>query len=334
MGNADPSTDAVFAGKNCLVTGGLGFIGSNVARRLRTAGAAVRIVDALIDGHGGDRRNVSVDGFDVVVADIGDAVVGDVLEGVDYVFNLAGQVSHQSSMRDPGKDLALNAMSHSSFLQMLRAIVPAARVVHASTRQVYGKPLRTPVDESHPANPIDVNGVAKLAGEQLHMVYAHAYDMSISSLRITNTYGPRQRLSSNELGFLPVFIRKALRNETIEIYGDGSQRRDCLFVDDVVDAFFAATRGNASGRVFNVGHDQDFSLAEIAQVIIRRSGSTGGMRLIPWPSEQQRIDIGSFRSDSSLIAAELGWKAHTDLVDGIDETLAFYREHSWFLSSI
>lgn len=334
MGTADTPTDAAFSGKNCLVTGGLGFIGSNVAHRLRAAGASVRIVDALVEGHGGDRRNVTGTGFEILVADIADDVVAGALDGVDYVFNLAGQVSHQSSMRDPGKDLAVNTVSHSRFLEMLRAVAPSARVVHASTRQVYGRPLRTPVDETHPANPVDVNGVAKLAGEQLHMVYAHAYDMAISSLRITNTFGPRQRLSSNELGFLPVFIRKALNNETIEIYGDGAQRRDCLFVDDVVDALFEATRDNAAGRVFNVGHDQDYSLAELARVIILRSGSTGGMRLIPWPAEQRRIDIGSFRSDSSLIASELGWKPHTNLVDGVDETLAFYRENSWYLSSI
>jgi len=342
---ADLSTDDTFAGAKCLVTGGLGFIGSNVVRRLTAAGAAVVVVDALVDGHGGDRRNLDAFGVDlgshafvravtVIEADIGDDIVATALDGVDVVFNLAGQVNHQASMRDPETDLATNTISHSRFLEMLRHVNPNAKVVHASTRQVYGKPLRTPVDETHPANPVDVNGVAKLAGEQLHMVYAHAHDMQISSLRITNTYGPRQRLSSNELGFLPVFFRKALLNQTIDIYGDGTQRRDCLFVDDVVDALFAACGSNAAGRVFNVGHDQHHSLAEIAELIIRRSGSTAGMRLIPWPGDQQRIDIGSFRSDSSLIAFELGWKAHTNLVDGVDETLEFYRKHSWYQSSI
>jgi UDP-glucose 4-epimerase len=335
--NASQLPDSGFSGALVVVTGGLGFIGSNTVRRLHDAGATVRVVDSLVEGHGGDRRNLAgLSGLDieVLVADIGDEAVGDYLEGVDVIFNLAGQVSHQASMRDPAKDMALNAMSHCRLLETLRRVNRRARVVHASTRQVYGRALRLPVDESHPANPIDVNGVAKLAGEQLHMVYAHAYEMALSSLRLTNVYGPRQHLLSDELGFLPVFFRRALTNQPIEIFGDGEQRRDCLFVDDVVDALFHATSDAAAGRVYNVGHDQDYSLAELAEIIVRRSASTGGLRLTPWPPEHQRIDIGSFRSDSSLIAAELGWKAQTNLVDGVDQTIEFYRANPWYLSSI
>ncbi len=318
----------------CLVTGGLGFIGSNLVHRLIAEGATVRVVDALVADHGGDRRNLAVTQVEPLIAEIGDPAVGDLLRGADMVFNFAGQVSHTSSMTDPERDLHLNAVTHSRFLELLRRAAPKARVVHASTRQVYGRAIRLPVDETHPANPVDVNGVAKLAGEQLHMVYARAYDMAITSLRLTNVYGPRQRLSSDELGFLPVFIRLALTGGMIKLFGDGSQRRDCLHVDDVVDAALAVAVDPAGiGRVYNVGHDVDHSLAEIANMLIQLTDKNCTVSVTPWPEHHERIDIGSFQSDSGLIAAEIGWKASTDLRDGLRSTLAFYREYPWYLSS-
>ena len=332
-----PSDDQLpcpdFGGARCVVTGGLGFIGSNVAHRLVRDGASVVVVDALVPRHGGNRRNI--DGIDpaVVQADIGDPAVGDVLVDADFVFNLAGQVSHSASMSDPLNDLELNSMSHARFLELLRAARPSARVVHASTRQVYGRALRLPVDEDHPANPIDVNGVAKLAGEQMHLVYAHAYDMGITSLRLTNVYGPRQCLTSDELGFLPVFVRRALTGEQIDLYGGGSQRRDCLYVDDVVDAILLATQPDGIGKVFNVGHDVSHSLAEIAKVIVDTAATGSEVALIAWPERDRRIDIGSFMSDSGRIARTLGWKPTTDLAAGVRATLDFYREHPWYLSS-
>ena len=208
---------AAFADRTCVVTGGLGFIGSNLVHRLVRGGARVRVVDALVADHGGDLRNVDGLDIDVEVCDIGDPRMAAVLTDADVVFNLAGQVSHTSSMRDPERDLQLNTITHARMLEMLRKVNPLARVVHTSTRQVYGRALRMPVDESHPTHPVDVNGAAKLAGEQLHLVYAHAYDMPITSLRLTNVYGPRQRLSSDELGFLPVFVsdRAARRDDRV-----------------------------------------------------------------------------------------------------------------------
>ena len=267
----------------CVVTGGLGFIGSNVSHELVRQGATVRIVDALVDGHGGDRRNVEGLPLEIVEAEIGDDIVSDVVSDADIIFNLAGQVSHIASMRDPLRDLHVNAVTHASFLEILHRVNPTVRVVHTSTRQVYGRPLRSPVDELHPTSPMDVNGVSKLAGEQLHLVYHTAYDMPTTSLRLTNVYGPRQRLNSDELGFLPVFIRKALSSEEISIFGDGTQRRDCVYVDDVVEALLAATAPEAVGRVFNVGNVIDHSLAEIASATIEATESTGGLRLVPWP---------------------------------------------------
>ena len=326
-----PGTD--LSSTTCVVTGGLGFIGSNLVHELVARGATVRIIDALVEGHGGNRRNV--DGLDVeiVEAEIGDAAVSDVVADADVVFNLAGQVSHLASMRDPLRDLHVNTVTHASFLEILRQVNPGVRVVHTSTRQVYGRPLRSPVDELHPTRPVDVNGVAKLAGEQLHLVFHTAHGLATTSLRLTNVYGPRQRLSSDELGFLPVFIRKALLGQEIRIFGDGLQRRDCVYVEDVVEALLAATAPEAVGRIFNVGNVIDHSLAEIASAVIEATGSDGGLRLVPWPQDQQRIDIGSFHTDGSTIAEALGWKATTSLDIGLRATTTFYRENPWYLSS-
>jgi UDP-glucose 4-epimerase len=172
-----------------------------------------------------------------------------------------------------------------------------------------------------------------LAGEQLHLVYHTAFDMPTTSLRLTNVYGPRQRLNSDQLGFLPVFIRKALLGEEIRIFGDGAQRRDCVYVDDVVEAVLAATASEAIGKVFNVGNVIDHSLVEIAAAIVETVGSNGGLTLVPWPAAHQRIDIGSFHTDGTMIAEALGWKATTTLDVGLQATATFYRGHPWYLSS-
>ncbi|CAB4885703.1 unannotated protein [freshwater metagenome] len=328
----DPTSVQDFAGTTCVVTGGLGFIGSNVVHALVGRGATVRIVDALVPSHGGNLRNVAGLAVDVLHAGIGEAAVADVVDGADVVFNLAGQVSHTASMVDPQQDLRLNALDHAGFLETLRRVNPNARIVHASTRQVYGRVERQPVDEETAAHPLDVNGVAKLAGEQLHMVYNHAFGMPATSLRLTNVYGPRQRLTSDELGFLPVFIRRALLGETIRIFGDGTQRRDCLHVSDVVGALLAATADTAVGRVYNVGHPLDHSLAEIAALIVAQTSSTGGVELVPWPDDHQRIDIGSFHTDSHRILDELGWSAQMSIEDGIADTVCFYRGDPWYQS--
>ena len=326
-----PSSD--LSSSSCVVTGGLGFIGANACHELVRRGARVRIIDALVDGHGGDRRNVEGLEVEIVEAEIGDSVVADAVADADIIFNLAGQVSHIASMRDPLGDLHLNTVTHASFLETLRRVNPTARVVHTSTRQVYGRPIRLPVDELHPTRPMDVNGVAKLAGEQLHLVYHSAYGMPTTSLRLTNVYGPRQRLTSDELGFLPVFIRKGLLGEEIQIFGDGAQRRDCVCVDDVVEALLAATAPQAIGKIFNVGHVVDHSLAEIASAVIQATESPGGLRLVSWPDDHQRIDIGSFHTDGTTIAEALGWKPTTALDDGLRATAIFYRDHPWYLSS-
>ncbi len=320
--------------RGCVVTGGLGFIGSNLVHRLVAEGVRVRIIDAVVAEHGANRRNV--DGLDVEVleTDVGDPRVAPLLRDVSHVFNLAGQVSHTASMADPVRDLELNTITHARLLEMLRRENPTARVVHTSTRQVYGRVDTFPVDERTPARPIDVNGVAKLAGEHLHLVYSHAHRMAISSLRLTNVYGPRQRLTSDELGFLPVFVRKALQGGSIELFGGGEQRRDCLFVDDVVEAILAASAPEAVGTVYNVGHVRSHSLKEIADVLTSLAGTGSEVTATPWPPVHRRIDIGSFETDSTAIRRDLGWAPAVELADGLRRTLDFYREHPWYLSSI
>ena len=335
MHPAHPDLDALRT-HGCVVTGGLGFIGSNLVHRLVAEGVAVRVVDAVVAEHGANPRNldaIDTSSVEVLETDIGDARVAPLLRGVSHVFNLAGQVSHTASMTDPVRDLELNTITHARFLEMLRVENPEARVVHTSTRQVYGRVDRFPVDEHTPARPIDVNGVAKLAGEHLHMVYARAHRMSITSLRLTNVFGPRQRLTSDELGFLPVFVRKALQGESIELFGGGEQRRDCLYVDDVVDAILAASTPKALGAVYNVGHVRSHSLREIADELTSLAGTGSEVVTTPWPPVHRRIDIGSFETDSSAIRHDLGWEPATDLTTGLRNTIDFYREHPWYLSS-
>jgi UDP-glucose 4-epimerase len=321
-------------GAVCVVTGGLGFIGSNLALRLAAAGAAVRVIDSLVPTHGGDVRNLGAVDVESLIARISDPRCAEVVEGADVIFNVAGQVSHTASMIDPRLDLELNTVDHAAFLETVRRVSPSSRIVHVSTRQVYGRVPHLPANENTVANPVDVNGVAKLAGEQLHMVYARAHSMATTSLRLSNVYGARQRLTSDELGFLPVFMRNVLADETIEIFGDGSQRRDCLHVDDVVDAMLLATDDEAVGKIYNVGHRCSQSLAEIAEMMVAISGSKSEIRFVPWPGEHQRIDIGSFKTDSSKIEAELGWVPTIDLAEGIRRTVTFYRDHPWYQSSI
>jgi UDP-glucose 4-epimerase len=321
----NPSPD--LGGRRCIVTGGLGFIGSNVVWRLLDAGADVTVIDALVPQHGGDRANVPGD-VDVLETDIGHEVVADALRGCDVIFNVAGQVSHLESMVDPLRDLDLNVRSHLQFLEMVRRVCPQATVVQTSTRQVYGRPLYLPVDEAHPTNPVDVNGVDKLACEQLHLIYGRVHGLRTCSLRLTNVYGPRQHLHREGLGFLPVFVRRALAGEDIELFGDGTQLRDCLHVDDVVEGMMlAATRPAADGEVFNLGHPEALSLAEIARFTVAAAGTGSEVRCVPWPDELSRIDIGSFHGDYSKAERVLGWIPRIGFADGIAATIAVHQAH-------
>jgi UDP-glucose 4-epimerase len=326
------------SGARCVVTGGLGFIGSNVVHRLAAEGASVVVVDSLVPEHGGDERNLeglpAGADVEVVIADIGSPEGGAAIVGSDLIFNIAGQVSHLASMRHPVRDLDLNVRSHLGLLESVRAGAPGARVVLTSTRQVYGRPRYLPVDEDHPTEPVDVNGINKLACEQLHLLYGRQHGFGVVALRLTNAYGPRQHLDRDGLGFLPVFVRHALLGEDIVVFGDGTQRRDCVHVDDVVEALvLAAVTPEAAGETLNLGHPDSLTLNEIARLALDAAGNGGLVICEPWDEELLRIDIGSFQGDFAKAKRILGWSPHVSFADGIADTLRSHVDRSWSPSS-
>ena len=319
-----------YRNRRVMITGGLGFIGSNLARHLVAAGADVLIVDALLHDYGGNRFNIDgvEDALRVNYVDVRDERVMDVLvRDCEVIFNLAGQVSHIDSMRDPHTDLEINCRAQLSMLEACRKYNPATKVVFAGTRQVYGRPDYLPVDEWHLVRPTDINGVNKAAGEYYHLLYNNVFGVRACSLRLTNVYGPRQLIKHNRQGFIGWFIRQAIEGREIQIYGDGSQKRDFVFVDDAADAFLRAGASNAcNGEVFNVGGDEPISHRELVSLLIELAG-TGSVRLVEWPPEKKRIDIGSFYTDSTKFQQTVGWRPETRLLDGLRQTIAFYRQH-------
>jgi UDP-glucose 4-epimerase len=319
-----------YRGRAVLITGGLGFIGSNLARALVTLGANVLIVDSLIPDYGGNLFNVSgiEDRVRINIADIRQQTTMNYLvQGQDVIFNLAGQVSHIDSMQDPHTDLEINCRAQLAILEACRRNNPGVKVVFAGTRQIYGRADSLPVSETHLVRPTDINGVNKAAGEYYHLVYNNVFGVRACSLRLTNVYGPRQLLKHNRQGFIAWFIRLAIEGREIQIYGDGRQIRDFVFVDDAVDAFLRAGADEASnGQVFNVGGFEPISHRDLVDLLIATAG-TGTYRFVEWPADKKTIDIGDFYADWRLIADTLGWRPHTTLADGLRETIAFYREH-------
>ena len=319
-----------YRGRRVMVTGGLGFIGSNLARRLVALGADILLVDSLIDDYGGHLFNI--DGIEsqvrVNIADIRQATTMNYLvRDREVIFNLAGQVSHIDSMRDPYTDLEINCRSQLTLLEACRNHNPAAKVVFAGTRQVYGKPDRLPVDETHLVRPTDINGINKVAGEYYHLVYNNVFGVRACSLRLTNIYGPRQLVRHNRQGFIAWFVRLVVEDKEIQIFGDGLQLRDFVYVDDAADAFLRAGATDAvNGQVFNVGGAQPISHLELVTLLIETAG-TGSYRLVEWPPDKKVIDIGSFYADSTRFRLTTGWEPATTLRDGLAQTIAYYREH-------
>ena len=319
-----------YRGRRVLVTGGLGFIGSNLARQLVDVGADVLLVDAMIPDYGGNLFNIAglEDRLRVNIADVRDESSMDVLvRDREIIFNLAGQVSHIDSMRDPYTDLDINCRAQLSMLEACRKNNPGVKVIFAGTRQVYGKPERLPVDERHLVKPVDVNGVNKAAGEYYHLLYNNVFGVRACSLRLTNVYGPRQLIRHNRQGFIGWFIRLAIEDAEIEIFGDGSQQRDFVFVEDAADAFLRAGACSAcDGEVFNVGGREPMSHRNLVELLIDVAGS-GRVRYVPWPPEKKRIDIGSFYSDSTKFERTTGWSPRVTLREGLARTIDFYRAH-------
>jgi UDP-glucose 4-epimerase len=319
-----------YRGRRVMITGGLGFIGSNLARCLVELGADVLIIDSLIPEYGGNLFNISdiADRVRVNIADVRmQSTMGVLARDREVIFNLAGQVSHIDSMRDPYTDLDINCRAQLSILEACRAHCPGVRVVFAGTRQVYGRPEYLPVDERHLVRPVDINGVNKAAGEYYHLLYNNVFDVRACSLRLTNVYGPRQLIKHNRQGFIGWFIRLALEDKEIEVFGDGLQMRDFVYVDDAADAFLRAGASDAcDGDVFNVGGLEPITHRDLTSMLVAEAGS-GSVRFVEWPVEKKRIDIGSFYSDSTKFRTAVGWTPRVDLREGLRRTLAFYRQH-------
>jgi UDP-glucose 4-epimerase len=328
-GSPTPVAGGAFAGARVLVTGGLGFIGSRLAIRLSEVGARVTILDNLAPESGANRFNVAPlgDRARIHVGDIRDAdAVAGLVRGQDFLMNCAALVAHRDSMRSPLEDLDVNARAQLTLLDACRAGNPGVRIVHASTRQVYGRPDRLPVAEDHPARPVDVNGVNKLAGELFFQLYHRVYGVRASVLRLTNTFGPGMRVRDGRLTFIGVWLRALVEGSPIEVWG-GEQRRDFTYVDDVVDAFCAAALSEAAvGEVYNVGGAEPLTLRQLAELLIEVHGG-GRYAIIPYPEEFRTIEIGDFVSDSRKIAGALGWAPRVPLREGLARTLRYYTEH-------
>ena len=332
MGNIDNET---FAGKKVLVTGGLGFIGSSIARRLVELKAQVTLVDSLVPAYGGNPFNIHgiEDKVHVNIADVRDEHgMAYLVKGHELIFNLAGQVSHIDSMEDPYTDLEINVRAQISILEACRKNNRDVKIVYTSTRQLYGKSTYLPVDEKHIAQPTDANGINKLCGELYHILYNNVYGVRTVSLRLTNTYGPGQLVKHARQGFIGWFIRRIVEGGEIQIFGDGSQVRDFNYVDDVVDAMLlAAAKEEADGQIFNLGGSEPIDLKSLVELMIELRGS-GSYRFVPFPSDKKSIDIGDYYGDFSKIKATLGWTPTTSLREGLQKTLDYYKENlNWYL---
>jgi UDP-glucose 4-epimerase len=321
--------NTTFEGKSVLITGGLGFIGSNLGHRLVGLGSYVTLVDSLIPEYGGNLFNIAgIEGrVNVNISDVrDDHSMRYLVQGQDFLFNLAGQTSHLDSMQDPYTDLDINCRSQLSILEVCRKFNPQIKIVFASTRQIYGKPDYLPVDENHLLRPVDVNGINKMAGEWYHILYNNVYGIRACALRLTNTIGPRMRVKDARQTFLGVWIRFLIEGKPFEVWG-GEQLRDFTYVDDAVDAFLMAASGDESnGQIFNLGGDCVIGLKDLADLLVQVNGG-GEYVLHSYPADRKRIDIGDYYADFSRIRSALGWEPKVPLREGLARTIAYYQRN-------
>ncbi len=319
-----------FDNKNVLITGGIGFIGSQLAKRLVSLGANVTVIDSLIPEYGGNMCNISEfsQNITVNISDVRDShSMKYLIQGKDYLFNLAGQTSHMDSMQNPFTDLEINAKAQLSILEACRQYNQNIQVVFASTRQLYGRPQYLPVDEKHPIRPVDVNGVNKVAGEEYHMLYNDVYGIRSTALRLTNTFGPAMRVKDARQTFVGIWIKNILEGIPFEVWG-GDQLRDFNYVEDVVDAFLIAAESPVSkGKVYNLGSDEVVSLKKLADLLIEANGGKGEWILRQFPEERKKIDIGDYYADYSLIKNELGWTPKVTLISALEQTIGYFAEN-------
>ena len=320
---------SAFRGARVLITGGVGLIGSALARQLVELGAEVLLVDNMMPEGGANFANVGTirDRVRVNIADIRDPrAMRHLLDGQAFLFDLAAQTSHLDSMKTPFDDLAVNVTAQLQLLESCRAIAPQIVIVHAGTRQIYGRPRYLPVDEAHPVNPTDVNGVNKMAGEAYHLMFHSAYGTKTRSLRLTNVYGPGMRIKDARQNFLGIWLRRVLEGDAFEVWG-GEQRRDMVFVDDAAEAFLAAAvTPQTEGLALNIGGDAPYSLVDVAASLIA-ANQGGRYALKEFPAERKRIDIGDFVTDDTKFRALADWAPRTPLANGLERSLDYYRRN-------
>ncbi len=314
-----------WAGRKVLVTGGAGFLGSNLCHALAERGARVTALDGFLYGGGANPANLEGAAVELVRADMREIDLRPLCEGTAAIFNLAAQTSHMGGQQDPLADIAVNAVAQVRLIQAAREAAPEAVVVHASTRQFYGRPQRLPVDEDHPVAPPDANGVSKFAGEQYWMIEHRVQGRPVVSLRLTNCYGPRLRIRDARQTFLGIWLRCVLEGRPFEVWG-GEQLRDLTYVDDVTAAFLAAAEQEAChGRIFNIGGAPPASLRDIAALLVKLSGGTARYTVRDFPADRARIDIGSYHADDRAFRAAAGWAPAVGLEEGIARSLAWYQ---------
>jgi UDP-glucose 4-epimerase len=319
-----------FRGRRTLITGGLGFIGSSLAIRLVEMGAEVTIVDAMIPEYGGNLFNIEPvkDEVHVNFCDVCDIhAMNYLIQDQDYVFHLAGQVSHILSLSNPFPDIEINVKGTAVLMEACKRHNPGVKVIYTGTRGQYGPAVKLPVSEDASTNPKGIYEISNLTAEKIIKVYNDVHNISSVLLRLTNIYGPRAQMRHSHYGVANWFVRLAVDDETIKVFGDGSILRDFLYVDDCVDALLmSAVCREATGEIFNVGVDKPVSFLELAKTIVKVAGS-GRWEFAPFTPERKAQEPGDFYSDISKIRRVVEWEPTTLLEQGLGETIAYYRRH-------
>jgi len=317
------------SGAKILITGGMGFIGSNLAEKLVENGARVTILDAMIAPYGGNEFNLERfrSKIDLIEGDIrSEEAVKKAVNGKDLVFHLAGQTGRIISMEDPVLDTEINCLGTLNILDAIRKEVNKPKIIFAGSRGVIGKPNYLPVDEKHQENPKDIYGINKLTAERYCFLFGSDYGFRATSLRLNNVYGPKCQIKSNHYGTLNLFVAYALQGKVLPIYGDGKQTRDYIYISDVVDAFVKAMSPKADGQFFFVGTGKATSLIDIVKMIKKKIPSTKS-EICPFPEALKSVDFPDFYSTSEKIEKVLSWKPVVSLEDGIKKTADFYKKH-------
>jgi UDP-glucose 4-epimerase len=322
-------------GKKVLITGGLGMIGSTVANKLVSLDAEVTILDSLVEPYGGNFFNIDEvkNKLKINVSDIRDNESLKILvKDVDIIFNFAAQVSHNDSLQNPSLDAEINYIGHLNVLEALRKFNPKAKILYSGSRLQFGKILKNPVNENHPLNPLTPYALNKTAAENLYLYYHRVYNIHVVIFRIANPYGPRCQMRHSKYSIINWFIRNAIGDKEIMIFGDGSQLRDYIYVDDLADAFIQASiTDEASGEVFNVGSGTGTKFKDMVENILGIVGK-GKIKYVPWPDNYLNVETGDYITDITKIKKYLNWIPEHDLETGIYKTVEYYskyRDHYW-----